>query len=39
MFILFTYLNPRPKAIYDLGAQDTKTITYPQLYIITGEFL
>lgn len=37
MFTIFTYLIPKPKAIYDLGAQDTKTLTY-SLYIITGEF-
>lgn len=32
MLIIFTYLIPKPKAIYDLGAQDTKTLTYPPLH-------
>lgn len=38
MFAVCTYLTPKPKAIYDLRAQDIKTLTYP-LYMTTGEFL
>jgi len=38
MFLIFTYLVPKPKAIYHLRAQDAKTLTY-SLYATTGEFL
>lgn len=36
-FIIFIYLIPRPKTTYDLGAQDTNTLSYP-LYILQVSF-
>lgn len=37
MFVVFTYLTLKPKTIYDLRAQNIKTLTY-SLYMTTGEF-
>lgn len=30
MFRISIYLIPKPKTIYDLGAQNTQTLTYPR---------